>query len=124
MISRKIYATGTADTNNAASVQVPSRCRLLGVQWALDADMVTDGASVIAEISLASTNEIAVNQAQQCVSEVRLFNNLATSGMTAVGVNTFFPVDLSLIQGQLVYLHFLVDGTVTFRGGAVLWLSN
>ena len=122
MYNRKIYFTGSASGNNQANVLVPSKGTLIGVQWAVDYDSITDGASVTLELSRASTNEVAINEAQQSISEVRWFSNFVTSGLAQFSVNLFVPTSVPFMQGQLIYLHSIVGGTVVFRGGAILWL--
>ncbi len=114
MRTLKVYATGSATGNNVASITIPSAGRLRGVQVAVSADSITDNAQADLEISRASATEINVNGAQQCVCQVSLRNNLLTSGMTTTGVNTFLPVDVPVVQGQIIYLHAVIVGTVTY----------
>lgn len=123
MYSRKLYATGSSSANNVANVQIPSRSRLLGIQFAAYANSVTDDSGFTLEISQASSNEIAVNASQQCIAEVRYFSNFVTSGLAQGGINIFVPVDVTLLQGQLVYLHSNVTGTISYTCSAILWLA-
>lgn len=124
MYSRKVYATGSATANGVATVTIPANSRLIGVQWCLDLNSITDNAELVAELSAASATEIAVNEAQQCLSEVRLFGNFATSGLAQVGVNTLFPIPaVPFAAGQKIYLHIVITGTVTYQGGAILWFA-
>lgn len=123
MFSRKIYASVSADTNNAASVLVPTRCTLVGVQWAVKVDAITDNAEAVCELSLASSNEIATNEAQLSISEVCQTWNFVTSGLAGGGVNLFVPVVVPLAQGQKVYYHVFITGTITVIGGAILWFT-
>lgn len=83
-------------------------------------DSVTDNAQVNCELSRASSREIAVNGAQQCIAEVSLAGNFATSGLAQNAVNVFFPIDVDMAQGQIVYLHALVTGTAVYNFTALL----
>lgn len=110
----KLYGTGAATANAVAQVVIPSRGRLVGIQTAVRINSITDGAQVDLEVSVASAREIAVNGSQQCVCQVAVEGNFVTSGLAQSGVNQFFPVDVPVVQGQIVYLHALVAGTVTY----------
>lgn len=123
MYSRKIYATGSATANGAATITVPSASTLVGVNWACRFDSITDNAAAAIELSLASATELNVNAAQQCISEIEWSNNFVTSGLIGTGINLFVPVSVRFAQGQFIYMHFLVGGTVTVVAVAILWFS-
>jgi len=123
MYTRKIYASVAADTNNAANIIVPRNSTLIAVQWGLKVDAITDNAEMVAELSLASANEIGVNDAQLCISEVCQTFNFVTSGLYGGGLNLYVPVSIPLTQGQKVYYHCFITGTITIIGGAVLWFA-
>lgn len=78
-------------------------------------DCNTDNGQVNMEVSRASAREIAVNGAQQCVLEVSLASNFVTSGLAQNAVNLFVPLNVEVVQGQIIYLHALVTGTVTYN---------
>lgn len=124
MYSRKIYATGSATANGVATVTIPANSRLISIDWALDINSITDNAELVAELSAASATEVGVNEAQQCLGEVRVFGNFVTSGLAQVGVNkqTHIPA-VPFAAGQKIYLHVVVTGTLTYQGGAVLWFA-
>lgn len=123
MYSRKIYATGSATANAVGQITIPSRSRIVGVIWSIKFDAITDNASAVIELSKASALEIAVNAAQQCVSECCFYANFVTSGLMNGVANFYHPCDATFDQGQILYMHSLVTGTITFTGGAILWLS-
>jgi hypothetical protein len=114
MRTLKLYGAGSATANAVASVQIPSRGRIRGIQYNLIVDSVTDNASIAAECSLASAREIGTNGAQQCVAEIGWAGNFATSGLAQVGNNGFLPASVEVVQGQLVYLHASVTGTLAY----------
>jgi len=120
MNTLKIYATGSATGNAVAQVIIPKAARIRQIVWAVSVDSVTDNGTLALEISKASATEIAVNQAQQCIAEVRATSNFVTSGLAHTGINVVTPVDIQTVQGQIIYLHAVVGGTLTYPGGAVL----
>ena len=119
-----MYATGSATGNNVANLTIPSSTRLKGLQYAISIDSITDNAQIDLELSKSSATEIAVNGSQQCVGQVSLRNNLLTSGMGLYGHNQFVPVDVQFVQGQIIYLHAVVVGTITYYFTCLLWLSH
>jgi hypothetical protein len=123
MRTLKLYATGSATANAVANVVIPSASTIRGVQVALRMDSITDNAYLNVEVSRASARETATNGAQQCICEVALANNFLTSGDSQNGVNTFFPVNVAVTQGQIIYLHALVTGTLTYDATFVISYS-
>lgn len=123
MYTRKIYATGSATANAVASIVVPTRTRLVMVQWAVLFDSITDGGLLRLEISQTASTEIAVNDSQLCVSELACAGNFVTSGLSQTNLNLVVPVNVAMAQGQKLYLHAVIGGTVTYTGGANLWFD-
>ena len=117
----KLYYAGAATANAVASVQIPSATIIKGVQCSCNFDSITDGMQVILEVSRASAREIATNGAQQAICEVSAFGNFVTSGLAQMGINQFFPVHVPVVQGQLIYGHALVAGTVNYAATFILW---
>lgn len=118
----KLYATGAATANAVAQITIPQRARLIGVTAAIGVDQVADNSNLALELSRASATELAVNGAQQCICAWRSFGNLATNGSPGVQINGFYPVDIPLDQGQIVYLHAVVT-TTTYYAELLLWLA-
>jgi len=121
-VTRKLYATGSATANGASSITIPSSSTLKQVQWAVRFNSITDGAQVDLELSLASAREIQTNAAQQCISQVAFEGNFVTSGLAQTGINLIVPCNVRLTQGQLLYLHALVGGTVVYDATLILWM--
>lgn len=122
--SFKIYGTGSATANAVANIAIPFATRIIGVgvDWVVDS--ITDGAVVTMELSLASAAEIAINAAQQCIYEGRLYHNFVTSGMSSPNVNGFFFADIAMKQGQQVYLHAAVSGTASYIFTGLIWVRD
>lgn len=115
MPSIKLYGTGSATANAVAQVIIPSRSMIRGALVTMWIDSITDNAQVNCEVSRASAREIAVNGSQQCVLEVSLAGNFVTSGLSTNAVNIFIPLNVEVVQGQIIYLHALVTGTATYN---------
>lgn len=116
----QLYGTGSATATSVAQVTIPSAGRIVGVQVNLAVDCITDNGQVRTELSKVPTNQIGTNGALDPFFEVGLFNNFATSGDATNGVNGFFPVDVAVRQGEIIYLHATIAGTVTYYFNAIL----
>ena len=110
----RLYGSGSATANGVAQIIIPSKTRLRGVQCATSLDCSTDNGMAIIEVSRSSSKEIQVNGSQQAIVEVQLYNNFVTSGMSAPNFNGFLPCDVSVNQGQIIYLHAVVTGTMNY----------
>ena len=116
----KLYGTGAATANAVASVVIPSKGRIRGVQFNVVLDSITDSSRATIEISRASASEIGVVGSQQCIAECGIMSNFVTSGLSTSGANWFAPCDVPVIQGQIIYLHAFVAGTATYIATAIL----
>jgi len=123
MRTLQIYATGSATATSVAQVTIPVAARVMGIQVALGIDSVTDNAMVRLEFSKVPTNQIATNGALDPFLEINLAGNFVTSGLAQAGVNQFFPVDIPCRQGEIVYVHATIAGTVTYFVNAILHYS-
>lgn len=117
----RLYATGSATANAVAQVIIPSRATIRAIQAAVRINSITDGAQVDIELSRASASQIAVNGALDPILQVSVEGNFVTSGLAQFGVNQTFDVNASFEQGQIVYLHTLVAGTVVYTASFILW---
>jgi len=114
MRTLKLYGTGSATANAVQSVIIPTAGTIRGVQYAVRINSITDGAQVNLEVSRSSAREIAVNGSQQSVCEIAVEGNFVTSGLAQTGLNGFLPQNVNVVQGQLIYLHALIAGTVVY----------
>lgn len=121
MRSLKLYATASATANAAATVTIPSASVIRGIQWAAGVISITAGSGFSLEVSTQSARQIATLGAQFCISEVRIVKNFVTSGMDFPCVNMFAPCAVSVVQGQIIYLHALLVGTATYDATALVW---
>lgn len=120
MRTLKLYFTGTATANAVANVVIPSATRIKGVQYAVNIDCITDNGQVNLEVSRSSATEIAVNGAQQAIVQVSAWSNFVTSGLSQPVLCGFVPVDIPMVQGQIVYGHAVVGGTVLYAATFII----
>lgn len=91
------------------------------MQVCFSADSITDNAQATVEVSRASATEINVNGSQQCVCQVDTRSNFATSGLGQAPVCVFLPVAVPVVQGQILYLHAVIVGTITYFATFLIW---
>lgn len=120
MRTLQLYATGSATATSVAQVTMPTQGRILGIQVDFAIDSITDNAMVRLELSKVPTNQIATNGALDPFLELNLAGNFVTSGLSTSGINQFFPVEIPVRQGEIVYIHATVAGTATYYFNAIL----
>jgi len=117
----QLYATGAATATSVAQVVIPSAATIRAVQVSLLIDSITDGASVRVELSKVPTNQIATNGAVDAFLEVGSYGNFVTSGLAQGGQCLTVPVSVTCRQGEVVYVHVTVAGTLNYFFNAILW---
>jgi hypothetical protein len=123
MRSIQLYGTGSGTATAVAQITVPSKGVIVACQVSLLVDCVTDNGSVRLELSPVPTNQVAVNGAQDPFLEIGAYVNLATSGLAAPLVSQNFPLVVQVDQGEIIYLHATVAGTVTYYFNGILWIK-
>jgi hypothetical protein len=88
---------------------------------ALRFNSITDDSSVALELSRVPTSQIAVNGAQDPFLDISAFVNLLTSGLAIASHNMFYPLRVPCRQGEIIYLHAAVAGTVSYVFNGILW---
>lgn len=116
----QLYATGSSTANAVAQVTIPSASRIKGIAVNLEFGSTTDSAEVRCELSKIPTSQIAVNGAIDPFLEVGFRGNFVTSGLAQNGINQFFPVDIECRQGEIIYLHVTIAGTITYKFNAIM----
>jgi hypothetical protein len=123
-ITRKLYGSSTATTNDLAHIDLPFACRLIGVQMGVIPAAVSNSDSVKLEVSTASVGQVTTNDAQNVLCMAFFAYTLATSGATQPGVNSFVgPLSMALPAGTRVYLHTVQSGTNATGCTAILHLQ-
>lgn len=123
MRTLQLYGTGSATANAVAQVTVPVAGILKGIQASLCIDSITDNSMVRVEVIKVPQTQIAVNGALDPFFQIGLAGNFVTSGLAQTGVNQLFPLDVQCRQGEILFLHAVITGTVTYYFNGILWLS-
>lgn len=124
MRTLQLYATGSATATSVAQITMPSTSKIRGVHINLTCDTVTDNAAVRLEFSKVPTNQIGVNGALDPFLEIGVYNNFVTSGMLSPGIpGLFIPLDVDVRQGEIVYVHATVAGTIVYYVTAIFSYS-
>jgi hypothetical protein len=120
MRTLKLYGTASATANAVAQLTIPSAATIKAVQYSILFDSITDNGKLQLELSRSSATEIATNGAQQCICELGLYSNFVTSGLSQPVLAGMLFVSSPFAQGQIIYLHTVVSGTLTFYATFVL----
>jgi len=122
MNSIQLCGVATATANAVAQVVIPGKTTIKQIQYSIAADQDTGADFLVRlEVSRASASEIAVNGAQQCLANLALGMDFTTSGAAVTVQNGVIPVSAPVIQGQILYVHAIVAGTVDCRFNFLLW---
>lgn len=116
----QIYATGSATGNAVAQVTIPSASTIKGILACLRADSITDNGNLALEMSKVATSEIGTNGALDPFFHLDFYSNFVTSGLSNGATNIFVPVHVPCRQGEIVYVHAFVSGTVTYYFHGIL----
>lgn len=116
----QLYGAGSSTATSVANVTIPVATRIKGVTVCLLIDSVTDNADVSLELSKVPTNQIAVNGAMDPFCQVGASGNFATSGLAQTLTGQFIPLDVQCRQGEIIYLHATVTGTIAYKATFIL----
>lgn len=116
----QLYATGSATATSVAQVTIPSAGRIVGIQFNIAVDSITDNGQVRLELSKVPTNQIGTNGALDPICEFGVFSNFVTSGLMHSSDVGFLPVSITCRQGEIIYLHATVAGTATYYANFIL----
>lgn len=114
----QLYATGAATATSAAQVTFPVAGTIKGCHLALSVAATANGSLVTLEFSKVPTNQAGTNGAQDPFLEVRKYLNTAANGMYIDGLNQFFPLNVPVKAGDIVYVHATVT-TATYYVTAI-----
>ena len=115
MRTLQLYGAGSSTATSVATVTVPASTTIKGVKVCLLIDSVTDNADVSLELSKVPTNQVGVNGAQDPFLQVGASGNFATSGLAQTLTGHFIPLNVSCRQGEIIYLHATVTGTIAYK---------
>src|SRR4029079_1285618 len=119
----QLYATGSATGTSVAQVTIPSAGTIHACQISLVCTSIVASTVVRIELSKVPTNQIATNGALDPFLECGIATNFVTSGLAHNGVPYTVPLNVPCRQGEIVYLHATVAGTVTYYFNGILWFK-
>lgn len=110
-----LYATVSAGAANQANLMIQRSGRIKSVRWAVSVDAPADNAAVELEISTVATLGINTHESPNVIDAVKHLTNMTTSGANAGCINTQRILDFPVAQGERIYLHSAVAGTVSAK---------
>jgi hypothetical protein len=116
----QLFASGSATGTSVAQVTIPSAGKLIGVQYSFVVSCKTDAGQARVELSKVPNNQIGTNGALDPILEVGTFTSFVTSGLAHSSDVGFLPLSVSVRQGEIIYLHATVAGTVTYAANFIL----
>lgn len=122
----RLYGTGAGSANDVATIDIPRRGRIKGIQWSValtGADALDDGFHI--EVSMTGAEEIRLNDARQSLLVVTTVQSFLTSGGGGSYDNGFVPMDFDIEEGDRVHLHAVLVGSAgpTYFAHFTLWLE-
>lgn len=114
----QLYKSFTGTANAGAQVQAIRSGRIVGVQWAIGADLDSDLETFVIELSLVPIYQSATNDAKGVISAMYGMATGTPAGVTSF--NAFFPVDVPVQAGQLIYLNGTLATTTDVRALCLL----
>lgn len=103
-----------ADTDAAASIDIPDDGELLGVQMFARADIpgAADNESVSYELSFGSTSSLTANDARQVIAGMMVSSNLNGVAANTLRNDVHKAVDfqggIDVFAGERIYIHVAV----------------
>lgn len=115
MVTKVLYGAVSATADNVITFDIVAPTTLVGIQWAINFDSVTDNSRLELMLSSESSSQFAVNNINDVLSVVAASVNLLTSGMYPTGINMLVPCMAPFKSQDRLALHALVSGTITAR---------
>lgn len=105
----------TATGNNQAYVSIARPGVIRSVTWSVAADIAADNVVVELELSVNPVSQIGTNDTIGSLSEVKITNNLVTSGMVASGVHVLDLVNCPVMAGERLYINAVITGATSVK---------
>lgn len=124
MYTRKLYASVTASTNDAAHIDMLRSGRLRCIQLTAAASGVASAADLLdVELSFNSTSQVTTNDANGVLAQMHCVTSLTTSGALMATCTVAIPTDIPVKSGDRIYINVVESGTGTWKIAAVLHLE-
>lgn len=124
MQSRQLYAAVTSSSQ--IYFDMPSNSRIRGVVFTAYASTLSGATDYLElEVSTASTNQTAVNDAQNIVAIATFAGHGSGTPATIAQspFTTYVPADAPIKAGERVYLTYTESGGGTWRVRALVWFD-
>lgn len=111
---RQLFASVSADANNAANLQFVKRGVITAIRGSIRADVDSNAAAFYAECSFFPTSQVNVNDPNGPLLSFQGLNNLVTSGMTFNAIHDGISgIAIPVEPGMKAYLNLDITGTIT-----------
>jgi len=120
MRTLQLAGTGSATASAVANVTIPSAAKIRGALIAVAIDSVTDNSRLFVECSKIPTSQLLTNGSQEPFLVVGAHVNVGAAGVGFGQINQFVPLDVDARQGEIVYLHVQVTGTLAYWANIIL----
>ena len=126
LISMRGTGAGGAE-NGVANVDVPEDGQIVGIQWAMNANLNAIGEFALVEISFIQTLQEATNDSRGIITIIRSELEVVTSGGGNVAVNLFVPFGgggLDVQGGERLFMNMSASAGVVTNANAVIHLNT
>jgi len=101
-----MFGNGSGGVESAiANVDIPQDGEIVGIEWAINADLDADAEVINAEISFIATYQTGTNDSRGIISGAAARISLTTSGVAVVSINKYTPVNISVAGGERLYMN-------------------
>lgn len=100
-----------ASSDNVVNLVIPKNGRIRSIRWTGYSDVITDNATLRLQLSLNAASQMSVNNTVGVIDMLQRFHN-GTAG-TLTNLEKQVLVDIPVAQGETVYLHANIGGTIT-----------
>ena len=109
---RRLYASTTATTSDAAHIDIPYGCRIVGLDLTSTAAVGANGDQTVLEISTASIGQPQLSDAGGILANLGMSYVLATNGAANLSANKYVgPTGITLPPATRIYLHVYQVGS-------------
>lgn len=124
-IVRQLFASASADADNAANLQFVKKGLITAVRIAVRVDADTNGAAFYTECSFFPSSQATVNDPNGPLITLLGLNNLATSGMTCNAfTDSVSGIAIPVEPGMKAYINVDVTGTITVNTIVQLYVTT
>src|SRR5687767_4182318 len=121
----KLYATASASTEAAATVDMQTDGFITMVLLEINMEAIANAVMGRVEISFASASGFTTNDTRTSIAGLETVTNLVTSGMVNNSRSIVLPnLVIPVTVNQRVYLHIGITGTATVRARAWLYCRS